>query len=72
MTMDLLVVAKEDGTMEIYAPGQLPFGAMIKNPQQLNISGPSHIFPPTGPQTVQEVERWLDNLKASGFTIIRK
>lgn len=69
-SIDLLVITHENGELEVFAPGQLPVGAIIANPRKLNISSPGMISTPRGRQSAAQFDSWVENLKKTGFAII--
>jgi hypothetical protein len=55
---DMMVVTDQDGSVQVFSPGQLPPGTAVANPRMIRVSGPSLIVSPRGRLTAQQFQDW--------------
>ena len=67
--VDLMVVAHSDGTLEVFAPGQLLAGTAVANPRMIRVAGLALIAPPRGRQTAQQYKEWPERLESQGYQV---
>ena len=68
-SVELLVANKPDGTVSVFAPGQLPVGVPIANPRKLVVSGNHWVEPPSNNMSTDDFDDWLTGLGTDGYTI---
>ncbi len=67
--IEFLVASNFDGSLSIFGPGKLPLGAAIANPQQIVVSGPHWVNPPSPHMSREDFDAWVSSLRADGYTI---
>jgi len=68
-SMDMMVVPHDDGAVEVFAPGQLPAGAVAVNARFIKVSGPGLVAAPNGKLTAEQYQDWVSGLQAQGYHV---
>ena len=71
-SMDMMVVPHDDGTVEVFGPGQLPAGAVAVNARFINVRGPCLVAPPNGRLTAQQYQDWIARLQTQGYQVAER
>jgi hypothetical protein len=67
--IEFMVVPHSDGTVEVFAPGQLPAGTIVVNLRIIRVSGPGLVAPPQGRQTAQQFQEFRARLQSQDYQV---